>query len=177
MSRAAFRLALAIGASLLLHILPFLRELLPTAAPAAPPRPAPLQAVLRSPPPAPLPLALDPPPKTTPAPQKAPPEVRPVERRPPPPAPGWQQAVRRQLQKQQADGLFYPAEAIAQGLQGEVEVYMIVDENGRVAAARVENSSGHRLLDDAALRAVRALHGLPADTPRETVLPVRFRLH
>lgn len=86
------------------------------------------------------------------------------------------QEIRKQFKKQHDDGLFYPADAIAQGLEGEVLVLMFLDESGRVSAARVEESSGQRLLDDAALRAVRALHSLPAAAPRETLLPVRFRL-
>ena len=53
---------------------------------------------------------------------------------------------------------------------------IIIDESGRVTAARVEQGSGHRILDDAALRAVRSLRSLPADAPREALLPVRFRL-
>ncbi len=96
--------------------------------------------------------------------------------KPPGKTPGWQNEIRRQLRKQQALGLFYPPEAITQGLEGEVLVLMIIGESGQVAAARVETSSGYRVLDDAALRAVRALRSLPADAPRETLLPVRFSL-
>ena len=53
---------------------------------------------------------------------------------------------------------------------------MIIDEAGHVSAARIEESSGHRILDDAALRPVGPLRSLPADAPREAPLPVRFRL-
>jgi len=88
----------------------------------------------------------------------------------------WTQEVRKQFNKQLADGLFYPAEAIARGLEGEVVVLMLLDERGQVSAARVEQGSGQAILDAAALRAVRSLHSLPADAPRETLLPVRFRL-
>ena len=35
---------------------------------------------------------------------------------------------------------------------------------------------GHAILDEAALRAARSLKSLPADAPRQTVLPIRFRL-
>lgn len=84
--------------------------------------------------------------------------------------------MRKQFVKQQERGLFYPAEAIARGLEGEVVVLMMLDEEGRVVAARIEQGSGQPLLDAAALRAVRALHSLPANAPRETLLPVRFRL-
>ena len=52
----------------------------------------------------------------------------------------------------------------------------LLDERGQVSAARVEQGSGQAILDAAALRAVRSLHSLPADAPRETLLPVRFRL-
>lgn len=92
------------------------------------------------------------------------------------PAGDWTRVVRRHLQQLQKQGLFYPQEAIARGWQGEVLVLLLLDEQGRVAAARVEQGSGHALLDDAALRAVRSLSALPADAPRQTLLPVRFRL-
>lgn len=89
----------------------------------------------------------------------------------------WTQAIARHLKELDRDGQFYPAEAIALNQQGEVLVLMIVDRDGRVGAARVEQSSGFPLLDAAALRAVRSLHSLPQDTPQEALLPVRFRLH
>ena len=88
----------------------------------------------------------------------------------------WQDEVKRQIRKLDERGLFYPAEAIAQGLEGETLVLLIINENGEVSAARIEQGSGHRILDEAALRAVRSLRSLPADAPRETFLPVRFRL-
>ena len=70
----------------------------------------------------------------------------------------------------------YPLEAVARGLEGDVLVRVILDDTGNVVASRVESSSGHALLDDAALQAVRGLRGLPDNMPRETLLPVRFRL-
>jgi protein TonB len=72
--------------------------------------------------------------------------------------------------------LFYPVEAIERGLQGDAVVLLFLDGKGTVIAARLEASSGHALLDDAAVRAARSLRGLPASAPRETLLPVRFRL-
>jgi len=88
----------------------------------------------------------------------------------------WTQTVREHLKKLDAAGQFYPAEAIAQGLEGEVQVLLIIDEEGVVRATRVEHSSGYAILDAAAQRAVRSLKPLPADAPRQFVLPVRFRL-
>lgn len=85
--------------------------------------------------------------------------------------------MKQQLKNLQEKGLFYPEEAIRLGQQGSALVFMIVDESGAVVAARIEESSGFPVLDAAALRAVRALRSLPADTPREALLPVRFRLN
>lgn len=70
----------------------------------------------------------------------------------------------------------YPPEAIERGLQGEALVLLFLDPSGNAIAARLESSSGHPLLDDAAVRAARMLRSLPASAPREALLPVRFRL-
>ncbi|WP_153144827.1 energy transducer TonB [Dechloromonas sp. H13] len=160
-----------------MHSLPFVRGLLPE--PSPPPPPPPLTASLRPPPVAPLPppppLTLPEPPKSAPPVAKPPPKPRPPEK-PPAAAKTWTQAVRQHLKKLDDSGQFYPAEAIARGLEGEALVLIIIDESGSVTAARIEQGSGHRLLDDAALRAVRSLRSLPADAPREALLPVRFRL-
>ena len=75
-----------------------------------------------------------------------------------------------------ARDLPYPPEAIERGLQGEALVLIFLDETGNAIAARIETSSGHALLDDAALRAARTLRALPDSAPREALLPVRFRL-
>ena len=77
---------------------------------------------------------------------------------------------------QLARDLPYPPEAIERGLQGEALVLLFLDAAGNAIAARIEASSGHALLDDAALRAARTLRALPASAPREALLPVRFRL-
>jgi protein TonB len=178
MTRNEYRLLLALAASLLLHILPLIAQLIPASPP--PPKAPPIAATLRQPPPAPLP---PPPPLTLPEQPKPstispkPPPPRPEQREKPPiAAKTWTQAIRQHLKKLDDSGQFYPEEAIARGLEGEVLVLIIIDESGRVTAARVEQGSGHRILDDAALRAVRSLRSLPADAPREALLPVRFRL-
>lgn len=72
--------------------------------------------------------------------------------------------------------LLYPREAIEQGLEGEATVLLFLDESGNAIAARLEASSGHALLDEAAVRAARTLRGLPGSASREALLPVRFRL-
>lgn len=181
MIRKHYRLLLALSASLLLHLSPLFAGLV---AEVRRPPPPPLQATLRPPPapesaplPPPPPLSLPDPPKppaARPAPP-LPPNAAPV-RKPPAAATTWTQAVNRHFKDLQERGLFYPEEAIAQGLEGEVLVLIVIDEGGRVVAARLEQGSGHRILDDAALRAVRSLRSLPADAPRDALLPVRFRL-
>lgn len=140
----------------------------------------PLAATLR-PPPVPAPAA--------PAPEQAPlflppppraPRTEPLPRTPvaaprtgPRPASG---SALRQALAQVAERLLYPPDAIARGLEGEVLVLVFLDESGTAVAARVERSSGHAVLDEAAVAAARTLRSLPADAPRETLLPVRFRL-
>jgi len=82
----------------------------------------------------------------------------------------------RSAGEQLARELLYPPEAIARGLEGEALVLLFLDESGNAVAARLEASSGHALLDDAAVRAARLMRALPASAPREVLLPVRFRL-
>ncbi len=94
-------------------------------------------------------------------------------------APGLQMlsgAAARRANEQIARELFYPVEAVERGLEGEVLVLLFLDAGGNAIAARIETSSGHALLDQAAVRAARTLKSLPADAPREALVPVRFRL-
>ena len=175
MTRTDYRLVLALALSLIMHFAPLLPELISPAPPPA--KVPPLEAQLR-PTPAQAPLMM---PEQTAPQQSAPPKKS---SKPqiiqPGPAPtrisNWQDEVKRQIKKLDERGLFYPAEAIAQGLEGETLVLLIINENGEVSAARIEQGSGYRILDEAALRAVRSLRSLPASAPRETLLPVRFRL-
>lgn len=173
MTRTQYRLTLALALSLLLHLVPYLGALLERPPTPAPPPPA-MRAELRMAPslPAQAPLEL---PKPLPAPAKATPPSKKVLTAPTGKK-SWQDEIRQQFRKQHERNEFYPAEAIAQGIEGEALVLLILDAGGQVSAARIEQSSGYRILDDAALRAVRALRSLPADAPRETLLPVRFRL-
>jgi protein TonB len=72
--------------------------------------------------------------------------------------------------------LFYPPEAVAAGLEGEVVLLLTLAEGGRIIAAEIARSSGHPLLDQAALAAVGQIGALPGNS-RQTLLPVSFRLH
>lgn len=77
---------------------------------------------------------------------------------------------------QVARNLLYPPDAIARGLEGEALVLLFLDESGNALAARLERSSGHPILDEAAVRAATTVRSLPDGSPREVLLPVRFRL-
>jgi protein TonB len=177
MTRIDYRLFAALALSLSLHLLPFLPAI------DFGPKPSPAAAMMAElrPPPAPAatpPLSLPEQPRpTAEAAAKTPkPPPKPADKATQQLAKTWTQAVREHLKKLDQAGQFYPPEAIARGLEGEVQVLLIIDEAGKVSAARIEQGSGHPLLDEAALRAVRSLQSLPADAPRQVVLPVRFRL-
>jgi protein TonB len=81
----------------------------------------------------------------------------------------------RRAQAALTEHLFYPPEAIAQGLEGEVILLLTLTDSGRLASAAVARSSGHALLDQAALDAAQHIGALPGN-PRQTLFPVRFRL-
>jgi protein TonB len=156
----------------------------PILAPPAAPRPAAPQPDLR--------MREDTPRKPVTAPVQKPALLtRPVDTAPAsqrlvrPPAPRTESArdarelsgdAARKAGEQISKQLFYPSEAIERGLQGETLVLLFLDESGNAVAARIEASSGHALLDEAAVRAARTLRSLPASAPREAIVPVRFRL-
>jgi protein TonB len=70
---------------------------------------------------------------------------------------------------------FYPPEAVAKGLEGEAILLLRFAPDGSLVDAQIAKSSGHAILDEAALRAVRAA---PRFAPgrREMLLPVNFAL-
>jgi len=75
----------------------------------------------------------------------------------------------------------YPAEAQRRGWQGRVVLRVDVSPAGSPLSVDVRVSSGHELLDQAALRAVRQWHFVPATQGGAPVVgavdvPVRFRL-
>jgi len=89
------------------------------------------------------------------------------------PAPATpEQAAQRKLAK----FLFYPSEAVARGLEGEVRLLLTLDADGAIRDAQVAAGSGHKILDDAAVRAAFAMGSLPETGAREVILPVVFRL-
>lgn len=70
---------------------------------------------------------------------------------------------------------FYPREAIRHEIEGRVVLLLTLDAAGRVTAIEVAGSSGHAILDDAAVRAATRIVRLPGGR-RQALLPVEFRL-
>ncbi|MCG8649142.1 MAG: energy transducer TonB [Pirellulales bacterium] len=75
----------------------------------------------------------------------------------------------------------YPAQAVRQRLEGTVMLALHISPSGRIDRVEVVSTSGHGILDRAAVEAVQKWHGQPAmqsGKPVATVerLPIRFRL-
>lgn len=199
MTPAHRSLVLALGFSALLHgalLLDWLGMFTtPRPPPQTPPRmtatlipadPPPPQPELRLDetellPPEPAPKPPKPPPQKPQKPPQLPklPEPKPKQEKnsvpgtlPPPAAREAQKQLARMARKEG----FYPLEAINKGWQGEILVQIFLDANGHVIAARVENSSGYPILDEAALKAARALKSLPTEGVEDAFLTVSFRL-
>lgn len=166
------RLAWACGLSLFLHALVVAAPRIKPA-PRLDASPPPLAVTLPEPPP-----LHGPPPQPTllvPAEDPVPAAKIPIPRRAQVPG-GKPVNVAALASRQVSRHLFYPPEAVARGLEGEALVMLFLDESGTAIAARLERSSGHGLLDEAALAAARAIRTLPAGGSQEVLLPVRFRL-
>ncbi len=76
----------------------------------------------------------------------------------------------------------YPSRARRRGYEGTVMLKVLVDQEGRVADLKVHDTSGYRMLDRAALRAVRDWRFIPGARGNEKIemwvmVPVRFELH
>lgn len=76
----------------------------------------------------------------------------------------------------------YPQAAQQRRQQGVVLLYIVIDRKGRVIDSRIQESSGHRLLDDAALamlEGAQPLPPIPDDMNKKRlkfVVPVQFFL-
>jgi periplasmic protein TonB len=75
----------------------------------------------------------------------------------------------------------YPRTARRSGLEGVVKVAAMVDASGVVTSVEVFASSGHVVLDEAALEAIRRAIFAPAllggtPVPCRVVVPIRFKL-
>ncbi len=112
-----------------------------------PPSPAPVP-VVEVPPPTLVPMDPPQPPVATPP----VPVTMPQAPRSNPAAEGGYQARARALINRNKN---YPEEALQMSMTGSVVVVYVIDRGGHLIRAEVDRSSGHSLLDQAALRAVR----------------------
>lgn len=76
----------------------------------------------------------------------------------------------------------YPSRARRRGYEGTVILKVLVDRNGGVAELEIYESSGYRMLDRAALRAVKTWRFIPGRKGKEKIdmwvmIPVRFELN
>jgi protein TonB len=76
---------------------------------------------------------------------------------------------------------YYPPEARSAGMQGTVLVWLKVSTEGKVVEARVEQSCGYAILDNAAVRFAYTVRLQPArqgaiPVVAEAKLPVAYRL-
>lgn len=156
----------------------------PDSSPKAPPKPPPVVKA-----PAPEKPVAEPPPVTPPTPA-TPPTVAAREEAPRRPLdlsipadPRARSAERLSPQElnetltRLSETMLYPSEALRRGLEGEVVIVVELGAEGRIVDAAIASGSGHAVLDDAAVRAVRRLGSLGPSTANRTILlPVRFRI-
>lgn len=162
------RLIIALTLSLVLHGSLLVSDVFKLAPPL--PRPA-LQASLRRPPESAQPAEPQPAPdsllKNTIE------EKPPREEAPKPPRPavkkkaetrGTQPLTRheiRAVQQKLSEYVFYPEQARAMGIEGTVVLFVELTNDGAVKDVRVVSSSGHPILDNAAIKGFYAIGRLP----------------
>ena len=100
----------------------------------------------------------------------------------PSPSPALAKVQRRPVQREVQvaqrklnEHLFYPPEAIAHGLEGEVRLIIKLGADGAIDDVSIAASSGHTILDNAAIKAAYAM-GKLGGTSQELIVPVIFQL-
>jgi protein TonB len=81
----------------------------------------------------------------------------------------------RRAQANLSRHLYYPPEAVAKGMEGEAILLLTLTQTGQLLTIEIARSSGHALLDQAALDAARRIGRLPGGQ-RQMLFPVSFRL-
>jgi protein TonB len=89
---------------------------------------------------------------------------------------GSQKREVQSAQRKLSQHLFYPAEAVSRGIEGDVRLLVRLDAAGAIIDVSVAATSGHAILDNAAIRAAYAMGKLGAGEARELIVPVIFRL-
>ncbi|MCW5798080.1 MAG: energy transducer TonB [Nitrospira sp.] len=75
----------------------------------------------------------------------------------------------------------YPVDARLKHIEGRVVVRIVIQENGQIVSAAIAKSSGHDILDQAALETIRKVSSITLTQPLEqsTVtlhVPIRYQL-
>jgi len=85
-----------------------------------------------------------------------------------------------QVQQNLARYFYYPPQAQRRGIQGQVIIAFMLSRHGRIDSVSVRKSSGHTVLDDAALDAFQhASRSFVADSfsaPLYLTIPVKYQL-
>ena len=170
------RLIPAFALSLALHIGVFLPDFVNSLRLA--PLPPPLLATIR-PPPKPEAAPAEPLLKNTIDSEVTPQVVTPARMTPAPTPATVRTAARHEAQKMQRKlsmHLFYPPEAVARGIEGDVWLLLKLSPEGEIIDVSIATSSGHPILDNAAIRAAYAMGKQAGATARELIVPAYFRL-
>jgi len=92
-------------------------------------------------------------------------------------------AVRTAVERALRARFYYPYVARRNGWQGEIDLGLHISADGHISGVHVVKSSGHGLLDRAALKSARSIKVLPElvdllyGQALDLVLPVRYRLY
>jgi protein TonB len=81
------------------------------------------------------------------------------------------------IQRRIRDRLVYPAPARRAGIQGVTEIAFTIHEDGRVSTVTIQKSSGHAVLDEAAVETILAAAPFPRPpAPARLAIPISFKL-
>lgn len=81
------------------------------------------------------------------------------------------------LQRRIRDKLVYPPPARKAGIQGVTEVTFTIHEDGKVSGITIRKSSGHEILDNAAVQTIIAASPFPKPpAPARIAIPISFKL-
>ncbi len=72
--------------------------------------------------------------------------------------------------------IHYPEDARRRGIQGVAKIEMIIRPDGTIHRVRLAASSGHSVLDRAALASARQWRFAPPNAPRRVIQPFRFSM-
>lgn len=97
-------------------------------------------------------------------------------------SPETAQHLHADLREALARHFYYPLMARRKGLEGEVKVSLRIEPGGELTRIHVQQSSGHTVLDEAAVTTLLRVGRLPQAVPWlggayfDLILPVQYRL-